>query len=410
MANFLATIRGIPENPMVTEINSRMGPGTTFESAGKLKVGLSGLPVLAAQPDSEGKGFQGKIYQWLQLQRPDGSTGWVRDDLLEFEGDGTAFGYGVYAVRTYAFTVSRAAIASPAPAPMPAPAAAAPTPAPAPAPSPAPVAPAAAAPVSGGCFAIVMMRDGANGRATPSTSSAATRIPRDTRFEVLEVTRPAGDTFQWVRGMINGQLYWMREDVLRYEGNLEKWGLGKNDLYPAPMASRWWVRGFTGTNPSDHWGWDFGAATGEKIFVGPKGGFVTASVECVKCAGGKSFKNFNIPLSDGAALADPQWNFGYGHYVIVRYDNAILPESTRAWLVGKGLAGAHLFAMYAHLDQRVAQAGQALAPGAVIGTCGDTGNSEATHLHLEVRASTNPNEQWANMKRNLFDPVILFAK
>jgi hypothetical protein len=429
MADFKATIRGIPEQPAVTEINVRKGPGTTFDSLGKVKVGTTGLRVLAAQPDKDGKNFQGKQYQWLQLQLPDGTGVWARDDLLEFEGDGTAFGYAVYDKRTFAFNVQRAAVAAPAPVPAapapvpaaPAPAAAVPAPAPvAPAPVPPPptpaqpVAPSAqppAPPTVGVCHAIVMMRDGANGRPGPGTShNPPVKFPRDTRFEVLEVIKPAGDTFQWVRGSINGTSYWMREDVLRYEGDSKKWNLGESDLYPSPMQNRWWVRGFVGPNPGEHWGWDFGAATGEKIFVGPKGGFVTASVECTKCAGGKSFKSYGLRLSDGAALADAAWNFGYGHYVIVRYDHANLPASTQAWLAAKGLPGAHVFAMYAHLDQRVAQVGQTLKAGDVVGTCGDTGNSELTHLHLEVRASTNPNEQWSNMKKNLFDPVILFGK
>jgi hypothetical protein len=432
MSNFLVTIRGIPDNPGVTEITIRSGPGTTFESLGKIKVGTNNLPVLEAAPDPEGKGFQGKTYQWLKLQLPDNRQVWARDDLLNFQGDGTAFGYGVYDKPTFAFSVARSAVAVPAapvpaapvpaaPAPAPAPVAAAPAPV---APAPVPTAPTPAQPVPpsaqpstppaiGVCHAVVMMRDGANGRPGPGTNfTPATKMPRGTRFEVLEVTKPVGDTFQWVRGSINGTTYWMREDVLRYEGDSKKWNLGENDLYPSPMNDRWWVRGFTGQNISagDHTGWDFGAATGEKILVGPKGGFVTASVECTKCAGGKSFKHFNIPLGDGAALSDPAWNFGYGHYVIVRYDHANLPASTQAWLASKGLAGAHAFAMYAHLDQRVGQVGQTLKPGDVVGTCGDTGNSELTHLHLELRFSTNPNEQWANMKKNLFDPVVLFGK
>jgi hypothetical protein len=237
------------------------------------------------------------------------------------------------------------------------------------------------------------------------------KAPRDARFQIEQVRQgDGGDSFRWVHGTLQGQKVWMREDVLRYEGDSEFYGLGKPDLYPAPMKNRWWVRGFTGVNPGDHWGWDFGAATGEPILCGPKGGFVTASVECVRCAGSKSFKNFGIGLGNSAALNDPAWNYGYGHYVIVRYMNDQLPESTRQALAQRGLAGAHLFAMYAHLDSRAVNAGVTLGPNALVGTCGDTGNSEATHLHLEVRASTNPNDPWANMKKNLLDPVILFGR
>ena len=39
-----------------------------------------------------------------------------------------------------------------------------------------------------------------------------------------------------------------------------------------------------------------------------------------------------------------------------------------------------------------------LGRGRVIGTCGTTGNSEAEHVHLEIRAHQNPHEtSWARM-------------
>lgn len=425
MSKFFVTIRGIIENPAIREINIRATPGTSGTFLFKAPVGMGDLPVIEVAADAEGKNFQGKVYNWLKVTFPSGQTGWARDDLVEVHGDGSAFGYGVVANKTFAFALNRAVLAAPVPAAPPAPAspvapkAAAPAP-PAPAvpvPAPAPDVPAApsapAAPVAKGvCTAIVAMRDGANARSSPSTMGALVfKAPRDARFQIEQVRQgDGGDSFKWVNGTLQGQKIWMREDVLRYEGDTEFYGLGKPDLYPAPMKNRWWVRGFTGVNPSDHWGWDFGAATGEPIFCGPKGGFVTASVECVKCAGGKSFKNFGIGLSNPAALSDPAWNFGYGHYVIVRYMNDQLPESSKQALAQKGLAGAHLFAMYAHLDSRAVNVGVTLGPNALVGTCGDTGNSEATHLHLEVRASTNPNEPWSNMKKNLLDPVILFGR
>jgi murein DD-endopeptidase MepM/ murein hydrolase activator NlpD len=255
------------------------------------------------------------------------------------------------------------------------------------------------------------MRDGANTRSGPGTTFAKLiRATRGATFTVTEARREASGEYMWARGNLDGSDIWMREDLLALDGDLEHFGLGFNDSYPAPMASRWWVRGFTGGGPGEHWGWDFGAATGEPILAGPKGGTVVVSLECTKCAGGRSFKDYGIPLSDGGALSDPAWNFGYGHYVIVRYMNADLPKSTQDALAARGLAGAHLFAMYAHLDQRRAEVGQTVGPNTVIGTCGDTGNSEATHLHLEVRAGRNPNDSWAAMKSNLLDPGILFRR
>ncbi len=400
---FAATIRGILENPAITEINIRSGPGTSFSLVSKAPVGVSGLPVLAVRADNDGRHFQNKLYQWLQLQFPDGQSGWARDDLIEVQGDGTAFGYGLVHVRTFAFLLKRVeSVAVPVPAP-PVPVVAAPLPTPAAAPIRAPAA------VSATCTAYINMRDGLNARSGPGiTFAQVMRAARGMSFTVQEARLEAGGTFKWVRGSISGQSIWIREDLLCFEGDVEAFGLGKNDTYPAPMQQRWWVRGFTGLD--GHWGWDFGAATGEPIYAGPQGGLVIASVECSKCTGGRSFKHYGLQLSDPSALNDPAWNFGYGHYVIVRYLNDQLPVSTRSWLSQNGLGGVHLFAMYAHLNSRVVSAGQTLSSRAIIGTCGDTGNSEATHLHLELRASLNPNDtNWATMKRHLLDPVILFG-
>ncbi len=417
---FLATIRGIADNPTVIEINVRSGPSTTFDMILKAPVGLTNLTVLAASADSEGKDFQGKVYQWLHVSFPDGQTGWVRDDLIEIEGDGTRFGYGTVYARTFAFLLHRVEVVA---VPMPVPVAEAVTstisgptviPMSAPAPTPAPVSVPVPADVPSAIpatlTAYINMRDGANARSGPGTTfNQILKAPHNTAFTVTEARQENGGQFRWASGNISGQDVWIREDLLRYEGDLESLGLGSNDSYPAPLQNRWWVRGFTG--PEGHWGWDFGAQTGEPIYCGPNGGLVTHSVECSKCTGGRSFKSYGLQLSDNQALNDPSWNFGYGHYVIVRYLNEQLPDSTRQWLAANNLAGAHIFAMYAHLDSRRANVGQVLTAETVIGTCGDTGNSEATHLHLEIRAATNPNEtNWAAMKRNLFDPTILFGR
>ena len=148
--SFTAKIRGLPHNPSIVEINARSGPSTSYPSPFKAKVGAGNLPIVDVKPDETGTRFEGKIYQWFQLQFPDGQRAWVRDDLLAIVGDGTAFGYDVINTEDFAFAFTRKAVASPvaAPTPMTAPQAAAPAPAtPAPvAPAPTPATPAPVAP------------------------------------------------------------------------------------------------------------------------------------------------------------------------------------------------------------------------------------------------------------------------
>jgi murein DD-endopeptidase MepM/ murein hydrolase activator NlpD len=246
------------------------------------------------------------------------------------------------------------------------------------------------------------------------TAAAVARLDRNTPVTIMEAKPDqSGLPVKWARVRTQtGVEGWMREDVLRFNSAAAQFGLMVADRYPASMVERWWVRGFEGPAASQHWGWDWGAKVGEPVLTGPNGGQVLKSQACTKCTAQKpSFKDYGIPLSDSTNLNDPAWNFGYGHYVIVRYLNNQLPASTQQALAGMGLGGGHIFTMYAHLNSRAVSDGQALAAGQPVGTCGDTGNSQAAHLHLEIRASMNANDiNWAGMKKNLLDPTILFQR
>ncbi|GAB4574971.1 MAG: hypothetical protein Kow0077_24130 [Anaerolineae bacterium] len=447
-----AIIRGIPNRP---DVNVRAGPGTLHELLFKLPVGAT-AEVIDALPDSGGNHFQGKVYQWLKLRLPDGRTGWVRDDLLDLApGDHSAIGYPRLGVRTFAFTlwrdesqrppqppetpVERIEIAEdPAPAPeappemplfipaseMPAPEAPLEPPAEAPAPpvETLPEAPPHAPDIpdapDAGCSAVVIgARTAINVRSGPSTAHAVvTRLERGTRLPVLEA-RPQedGGPFRWARVAVQDRDGWIREDLLSFAGAgcAEMGLLPASDLYPAPMAlpAYWWVRGFEGPLPQ-HTGWDLGAEQGEPVLAGPQGGTVVIAFNATKATPERpSIRDHGWRLGDPRVFSDPGWGFGYGHYVIVRYLHEQLPAYTREQLANRGFSGGAVYVMYAHLHTREVFQGQALTPGQPIGTCGNTGNSEAPHLHLEIRASRNPNEtSWARLKDGLLDPGILFAR
>lgn len=128
----IAVIRGLPNNP---EVNVRSSSGTKHQLVFKIPVGTAGCIVTEVKPDDEQKNLNGKIYQWFNLTFPDGRTGWVRDDLLDIEGDASAFGYGVLAAKRYAFELVRAVVQASTTPPAPV------TPAPATPGTPAPVAP-----------------------------------------------------------------------------------------------------------------------------------------------------------------------------------------------------------------------------------------------------------------------------
>jgi hypothetical protein len=471
MGNLFAYIRGLPETPSVTVINIRSGANKNYPILFKAPVGMTNLPVLEVKSDEQGENFQGKVYTWLKIQFPDGQSGWGRDDLLDLFGDGTAFGYGQVPVQTFAFPLRRQAVAAPvtpvapvvstpsvqpvAPAAPAAPVPATPstpatpttvssaqltvtsvtttpaltpgtsptapettTPIPSPAPVPAPVTPSA--PSTGAAMAIIQTQGGANTRTGPGTNFDRTGIvlERHTRYPILAVQpEQVGQKYRWFKLDAKGKQVWIREDLVTYDGDSSALGL-PSDLYPAPMKDKyWWVRGFNiapnqDTSLPDHDGWDLGAAAGEPMYAGPNGGLVVKSFQCAKCTADRpSTLTQGFSLGDTSIFNDPGWGNGYGNYVIVRYSNEQLPKSTRDLLATKGFPGGAIFVMYAHMQSRMVEAGAALSGGQQIGTCGNTGNSEAPHLHLEIRASKSPNfNEWYNIRSGVMDAVALFKR
>lgn len=269
-------------------------------------------------------------------------------------------------------------------------------------------------------MAVPITQGAANTRSGPSIKFDRTGImlERRGRYPIQQVKRESGgQNYRWFQVGVQGQAQWVREDLVSYEGDTAGLGLPA-DLYPAPMKEAyWWVRGWNiapDRDPGlpDHDGWDLGAKTGEPLYAGPHGGLVVKSFQCAKCTADRpNTLSQGFSLGDARIFSDPGWGFGYGNYIIVRYTNDALPQSTRDLLTSKNFGGGAIFVMYAHLEKRMAEAGQNLAPGQQFATCGNTGNSEATHLHLEIRASKAPNfSAWASIRSGVMDPVALFKR
>ncbi len=391
MAQFLAHIIGIREVPTIREVNVRAAPTITAALVTRLPVGTRGLRVVEVREDSLAAKLTGKVYQWFRLALPNGGEGWVRDDLIEVEGDGTSFGYPVLLVPAVAFSIQRhAAAVGGGVNPPPAGDASAPT-------------------------ARVIGKSGVNLRAQPINGHVIARL-NFLQEVTIRGAQPQGGTsnYTWVEVDSPAGRGFVRDDYLSIQGDASAFGLSRGDEYPAPMKNRWWVRGFNiNQNPGEpeHLGWDFGAQTGEPILAGPNGGTVTQVSICRKCTPDRpSTLMHGLSLSDPSIFNDEGWGFGYGTYVIVRYDNHLLPASTRERLVRRGLGSAHLFVLYGHLHSASVSSGQTATGGQPIGTCGNTGNSQATHLHLEIRAGTTLTPQWWQIRNGLLDPGVLFLR
>lgn len=459
----IATITGIPN---LADVNVRSGPSRDFQAVFKAPKGMTGARVIEVQADGKGEALQGKMYQWFRLQFSDGQSGWVRDDLLSVVGDGGAFGYGVFTAPAVPFYVLRTAnvntgtagtMSAPAPAvtvappvvlqPSPTVTVTTPTTLPTPTtagtstqvtvqsvqtpPSAVPqatvaipqvtVSPPAAVtvsppqPVAGPAMIVCMNRGGANLRPGPGAgiNPVLARINYRETAPILEVKQgEPNDYFKWIKVKYQGKEAWVREDFTRLTGSFGKFGYHE-DAYPSPAPDSHWSRDYNETDPSIaiHYGWDHSGNVGATIQAGPKGGVVTKAMTCQKCGPeGASTVDKGFSLSDSRVLSDASWNYGYGHYVIVRYDNALLPASTHNYLGTKGWSGYHAFVMYAHLNKILCSEGQSLGPSQQLGTMGNSGNSTGTHLHLELRFGKDASAPWANLRSALVSPVHLFLR
>jgi hypothetical protein len=443
-----ATVLGlIYESPIIHFI-ARTGPGTNFDTAEfKVEKGTSGLTVLDVQPDDEEtKSDFGRNYQWFHLQLPDGRTVWLRDHVVGIEGDFGMFGYGFVAPLQHAYLLARdESITLKKPEPVTELETPVSTEAPVETPTPVEEEPdetkratrevrkvsksAQTMRPSGPPMVTVRVKNVAHTREGSSTVGydRVFTIPRGESVPILDIAREErGQHYRWFKVEYQGRQAWIREDLVAWGGDTEALGL-PYDLYPSPMrGEEWWVRGYNyhpyqNLSTWEHWGWDFGAMAGTPIYTGPNGGRVVQVLDCAKCTPHRPSTVLNdIPLGATFVYGDEGWGFGYGNFVVIAYDFEHLPASTQGWMDANGYTSTNadgetegtLFVLYAHLQSRAVQQGRDVVGDALIGTCGNTGNSEAPHLHLEVRAAASSYYPgWAELGTDdLVNPIVLFNR
>ncbi len=263
-------------------------------------------------------------------------TGWLRDDLVSIEGDGSDYGYPILTGASYAYALMRQLLPDPTPVPPPTP-----PPTPAPVPTPPPVTPPTPTPTplptptpAGDVKGMAISVSGLNLREAPISGKVITRLGYKEVVKILQ-TRPQGGTSNYIWAQVESAegTGWVRSDYLSIIGDGSGFGLSKGDEYPAPMQNYWWIRGQNhnqNPNEAEHLGWDFSASAGEPIRSGPNGGIVARLLTCARCTDSHpNVLSQGIPLDNASVFLDAAWGFGYGNAVIVRYVNSLLPASTR---------------------------------------------------------------------------------
>ncbi len=297
-------VRGIPENKLIKAVNVRSAPGINNSTVLFQMAIDSTATCTEVKADPTGDRFQGQVYKWFNLTFSDGRTGWVRDDLLDIQGDCSPFGYGNYSARTFAFTAGAPPAAQPAttvtvtqqPATPAQPATttvritqtlprvtqtqpAVPVPAQSttttvritqtqprvtqtqPAVSTnQPAAPAVTVTVTQqpdvpACDATVRMDTSANVRAAPAVTAAKVdSFKPGTKFRVLGVEQGQdGQPFRWMKlATSSGGTGYIREDLVTFSGDCASWGVAVANNQPAAASSQPVVTTSTnGLNPQN---------------------------------------------------------------------------------------------------------------------------------------------------------------
>ncbi|HVO44317.1 MAG TPA: peptidoglycan DD-metalloendopeptidase family protein [Aggregatilineales bacterium] len=386
-------IRGIPQLPDVAARNAPGLQGTTvlFRPTKETTATCSDTAI-----DPNGDNLNGQVYKWFFLTFGEGRSGWVRDDLLDLQGDCSAFGYGNYPNRVWAFT--GLSEGTPPPSPV--------TP-----PVVQPTSPVSAA-GSGSCTASVRREIRAKLRATPSlTGTQIGLIDPGTAVSISGAVAGQDDpSYQWIHATVSGKNGYIREDLLDYSGDCTSLGLrhaaptppappapvpsGPIALFPAPLTAHYTVfQEFGGMLfGQPHKGIDLDIPVGTPLIAsGP--GVVAYLRKCTKCTAAQpNFQSQGLPSWDSNAINDPAWGYGFGNAVVVRYAYNVLPDTMRAAMDNQNLRNGSAYVIHGHMSRVDVAAGTPVQAGTPLGLSGNTGNSTGPHLHLEVRMSLKSNE------------------
>lgn len=191
--------------------------------------------------------------------------------------------------------------------------------------------------------------------------------------------------------------------------------INRAERFASPIVGGW-TRGtyrFMSAVPygdGRHRGVDYIAEEGAPVISGGAG-VVYGVHDCAKCQGTSVFQLGLTSEERSRALTDLTAGFvyGFGNLVIIRYAWDDLPEGARRAMIARDFLNYYVFVYHAHLtdDLRVRE-GDAVKAGTLLGFVGNTGNSTAPHLHLEVRCLAKANPPPFSGAKNLIDPETTY--
>lgn len=230
-------------------------------------------------------------------------------------------------------------------------------------------------------------------------------------FSLSGASEPDETGFRWFQVAFEGGSGWIRSDLVLLSEACKQLSYITDADYPAiptPPATTRFPRPTTapltnGYSSTRHPGIDLATAMGTPI-VASAPGTVIRAIRCVNCTEQRPNR---FPCGP-TTYSDEKWGYGYGNFVVVRHDYAVLPAPMREEMDDANLSGGFAYVLYAHFQELRVDLGQIVQAGTLLGRTGNHGCSTGPHIHIEIRIGNVEivDGQWLAQKA--VNPVLFY--